>query len=436
MNSFTQPDYSTPSKRTAVFEPGKVSKEAQLKAREGLKRPSLIIPTPESSPVQHASCSLSHQQDQFSTPKTSFSTTASPKSMFSTPITETCQLPISPMASPMRSSPTLLKYLPISASIPQQDVESQIEDSLIDDVFKFDVSRSTIIGRGSYSTVLQCSCKDNLFAIKIPTSVKTSKWIFKEMLNYKIFQNHAIVNHWELESLPVLNVYGITMLDRSQYPRIRYGETVPCIVSERLSYSLTTLAESQPATSTTELHIGSSLWWRLARQILTALQLLNDCHLVHMDIKPANVLFDNNMSSFKLCDLTSAALQEDVISEYHTKLQLGAFYDVTPQYCAPELMESPPHYPSYSSDLFAAGLTLLYAATGEQPYSQVLSSVGVPSVYVTECIKKNKALELVSPTGIKRLQSDTRAFNLIQRMIVSRASLAECMDIVNHSAQY
>lgn len=335
--------------------------------------------------------------------------------------------PISSPTSPI-SSPTMQKYLPISSLVDHDEVIAQIDDSVIDQKFHFETNKEKTIGRGSYSTVLETQCQGALFAIKIPTGIKTSKLILKEMFNYRVVQNHALLHVLELQALPVLNVYGLTFIDKSQYPRLRAQESVPCLVSELLSYSLERLISKSVRTEG-QLHIGTERWWELARQSLAALELLQQCHIVHMDIKPSNILYNVGMGQFKICDFTSAGLQEDIIVEHGKKLQNGGFFDVTIQYCAPELVLHPPQCPSHHTDLYALGLSLLYAATGEQPYASLFSS-GSSMIYITESIKKNKILDFVSHEAMAKLRNDPRALHLIE-MIIQRQTLDACLDFVH-----
>jgi serine/threonine-protein kinase PRP4 len=54
-----------------------------------------------------------------------------------------------------------------------------------------------------------------------------------------------------------------------------------------------------------------------AHQLLLALSLLKQCHILHADIKPDNILLSEKTSVLKLCDLGSAAdISENAITPY------------------------------------------------------------------------------------------------------------------------
>jgi serine/threonine protein kinase len=321
----------------------------------------------------------------------------------------------------------MLKYIPLSSLVDREEVIAQIDDAVIDPKFKFNVHKDKIIGRGAYSIVLECSLDDQAFAVKVPSSIRASKLVLKEMFNYRIIQNYELLHGIDQAGAPVLNVYGLTFMDKSHLTRIRPHESRPCLVSEQLSCSLEKLISK--AAHSGQLHIGNDLWWRLAHQLMNALQLLRHCHIVHMDLKPSNVLFDSTYGDFKVCDFSSAGLEEDIHAEYERRINDGLFYDVTLQYCAPELAQLPPSSPSYHTDLYAVGLTLLFAATGEQPYADILSA-GSSFIYLNECIKKNKVLDFVSCQGLKKLNSDPKAMELI-KSIVAREPWETCLKIAN-----
>lgn len=48
-----------------------------------------------------------------------------------------------------------------------------------------------------------------------------------------------------------------------------------------------------------------------ARQILSALHLLQKCKVIHADIKPDNIMVNYSKTAVKLCDFGSAGSAED-----------------------------------------------------------------------------------------------------------------------------
>jgi hypothetical protein len=93
----------------------------------------------------------------------------------------------------------------------------------------------------------------------------------------------------------------------------------------------------------------------LARQVSGALAALHATGLLHLDVKPENLLWDADRAV--LMDLGFARDSEAA--------REGGFLG-TPAYAAPELLRG--GVPGPGADLFALGVTLYEAATGERPF--------------------------------------------------------------------
>jgi serine/threonine-protein kinase len=95
---------------------------------------------------------------------------------------------------------------------------------------------------------------------------------------------------------------------------------------------------------------------QIARQMAAGLAAAHDAGVLHRDLKPANVMIDG-AGNVRLLDFGIAAPLED---DHATKRLMG-----TPGFLAPELLAG--EKPSRGSDLYAWGLVVHYAATGESP---------------------------------------------------------------------
>ncbi|KAH7045974.1 kinase-like domain-containing protein [Macrophomina phaseolina] len=92
-----------------------------------------------------------------------------------------------------------------------------------------------------------------------------------------------------------------------------------------------------------------------AQQMFIALSLLRKCNIVHADIKPDNMLVNENRTVLKICDLGSAA---DI-----SECEVPAGLLVSRFYRAPEIMLGIPH--DYGIDMWAVGCTLFELYTGK-----------------------------------------------------------------------
>ena len=159
-----------------------------------------------------------------------------------------------------------------------------------------------------------------------------------------------------------------------------YNESEHALVLDAIPLSLDTsiklhakFARSNVSTKTMfEPIIGLDQWLSLAKGLVTGLAYLHSQNCVHGDIKPGNVLLQSattDSSSAPLyCDFSSSHIfHPDRVAE-----EVGA---VTTEYSSPELLESfyrrngQRAVATLASDVFALGVTLLVAATGESPYA-------------------------------------------------------------------
>lgn len=95
---------------------------------------------------------------------------------------------------------------------------------------------------------------------------------------------------------------------------------------------------------------------RCARQVLTALRHLKKCGIMHADIKPDNILVDENMTSATLCDLGSAVWLNAAPAEI-TEYVASRFYRAPEIILGMELTEA--------IDMWSVGCVLYEVFTGQ-----------------------------------------------------------------------
>ena len=99
---------------------------------------------------------------------------------------------------------------------------------------------------------------------------------------------------------------------------------------------------------------------RLGQQLASALACAHEHGVVHRDLTPANVLVDDETGEAKLIDF-GIAMSEHAVGLTATGLVVG-----TPAYLSPEQVEG--RRASAASDVYALGLVLLEALTGQRPF--------------------------------------------------------------------
>jgi len=98
----------------------------------------------------------------------------------------------------------------------------------------------------------------------------------------------------------------------------------------------------------------------ITAQTLRALVELRECHLVHRDLKPPNILLSVR-GDCKLSDFGCVAELQDSFGK------CGTFVGTVP-YMSPERIQGEEY--SYASDVWALGLTLVECAVGHFPYAR------------------------------------------------------------------
>lgn len=94
---------------------------------------------------------------------------------------------------------------------------------------------------------------------------------------------------------------------------------------------------------------------------MTALAYVHDRQIVHRDVKPENLIFDERGQVLKLVDF---GLSERLLEEKKLELPCGS-----PGFVAPEVVTQPPSGYDTKADVFSAGCVLFMLLTGEETFS-------------------------------------------------------------------
>lgn len=277
------------------------------------------------------------------------------------------------------------------------------------------------LGQGSHSCVydLQNTALSSLYALKVPQSSRKRSHIYKEAL---------ILTQLQIpmpEPVTIVPFHGLTLVNKSHCKRLRSNETVPAIVLERMNCSLKHYY-------THSAEFDAEQWWLLASSLFSSLQLLKARNIVHGDIKTENVLlnFDSNsLVHFYLADFSSARPAVPSDTQFPV-------LDATLEYCSPEQITNSVT-PSFDTDLYSVGLTLLACITKAEPYAELLSSMvrgsglgarsSLPQTqWLMSAIAKNTPLEF------NVLHDDLwmewhQELTLVSRILQDRITLDECL---------
>ena len=101
---------------------------------------------------------------------------------------------------------------------------------------------------------------------------------------------------------------------------------------------------------------------RIASHVLEGLQTLHEQGIVHRDVKPSNILFDNRGEAH-LADFGVAQVPGGTVGR---SVMLGGPHPGDPAYAAPEQMRDDGGYLTPAADIYALGATLFEAMTGQR----------------------------------------------------------------------
>ncbi|CAN9509573.1 unnamed protein product [Ophioblennius macclurei] len=113
------------------------------------------------------------------------------------------------------------------------------------------------------------------------------------------------------------------------------------------------------------------LVFRLAHQVALGITFLHSRKMLHLDLKPGNVLLDNYLNA-KLTDFGLAKM-------HHSRSQASDRDSDSPagtlNYMPPEAVESASYTPTQATDIYSYGILLWSIATGKPPYDSAISSL-------------------------------------------------------------
>ncbi|KAF2482735.1 kinase-like domain-containing protein [Neohortaea acidophila] len=143
----------------------------------------------------------------------------------------------------------------------------------------------------------------------------------------------------------------------------------------------------------------------LARDLIAGLHFLHSMRVVHADIKPANILLDivdtgrqDPVLRARYIDFSASFL----LDEDNSKLNAGATWD----FMAPEQLriQKELNQPTFASDVWGLGITLLYIIVGGSPYK---AACGTNLFMLREAIKSGDPLGFarMDPAVDKRLKA-------------------------------
>lgn len=232
------------------------------------------------------------------------------------------------------------RTLTLDSIFSQSDV-----DQLDESIWKYSNIRNEIVtlgvlGEGAGGSVAKCKLKtgNKVFALKTINTLNTDpefqKQIFRELQFNRSFKSNYIVRY-----------YGMFRdeLNSSIYIAMEYmgGKSLEAVYKNLLDRGG---------------RIGEKVLGKIAEDVLRGLSYLHEKKVIHRDIKPQNILF-NDEGEVKLCDF---GVSGEAVNSLATTFTGTSFY------MAPERIQGEPY--SVTCDVWSLGLTILEVAQGHFPF--------------------------------------------------------------------
>ena len=208
-------------------------------------------------------------------------------------------------------------------------------------------TRLKIIGQGLYSTV--CTAQENktgkIYAAKMYNAPSDES----DLKYDKLIEHISILSSHPHKA--IIKIYGISPLNF-------YNENCPVLFTEYMRKG--SLQDIISSNKSKHPRAG----WNSTKKLInifgiaSAMKFLHSHQILHRDLKPGNILEDDNFYP-KICDFDFSIKKTDVIAE----VQMFG----TMNYMAPELFLGN-EVPSYASDVFAFAMTI-FAILVETPFS-------------------------------------------------------------------
>lgn len=258
-------------------------------------------------------------------------------------------------------------------------------------------------GRGAWSTVyraIECHPGKILTPLTPPLSPPSSpkQTGINRLLAVKapsrgdahpILQQEARILTY-LHSFPGAATYLVPFHGYDQPLHSLIFSAVPLNLESHVKQAARAARSASPSTQTMfDPVVGVGEWTHLAERLISGLGFLHSQSCVHGDIKPANVLLHGSGGDSTItplfCDFSSSRVIASSTAPGEADEDADDVEEVTavtPDYTSPELLvglhgrtPGARAITTRASDVFALGVTLLFAAIGESPYARARMEV-------------------------------------------------------------
>jgi serine/threonine protein kinase len=211
-----------------------------------------------------------------------------------------------------------------------------------------------VLGQGAFGKVRRAICAQNMrcYAVKI----LHRKAMLKHGAAANVQREIDCLRALSKSLTPCSSVVGlIDLIDTKKYPKIYM--VFELVVGPDLQHLLAEPAQLQR-------QMPNQLVRHLARQLLDAIEFCHNNHVIHNDIKPANMVISSNfalkLTDFGCSQLISMYVDNDTVT----------IWGGSPAYQCPEQYSDTNQngWSGFKSDIWAAGVSIYQLATSSLPW--------------------------------------------------------------------
>lgn len=283
-----------------------------------------------------------------------------------------------------------------------------------------------IVGKGTYGNVfLSHDRHKRRCALKT-----TNNENFKTNIPYDIFKEIIILktlNRIFPESC--CKIYGI----HQDYKKSFY------IVTEYLPYSLKSVLRKL---LNFDISLKKNILMKIFRNMISAVNNLNECGICHLDLSPANLLLDENLN-VKVIDMGCSAfigLEKDRIKNYLETFSVKAPDDSKQNFGylngnKLQFLKNRDYRVNYSSDMFSLGVIIFSAITSQDPDSMIQFLVLKNSIFYFRR-NEDEEVKLTKVSNVMRMTIENfseHSMDFLMRVSVTDSKLRmTCYEAMMH----
>ncbi len=158
--------------------------------------------------------------------------------------------------------------------------------------------------------------------------------------------------HHEYQILKQLDLNGVIRV----YDLIKTQNQIILVLEDMEGESLRSFLNKKP--------LKLELFFKIALQVVDAIDELHIQHIIHKDINPGNIIINKNTLKVKLTDFS---ISSQLIQENQENLSLNNI-EGTLAYISPEQTGRTNHAIDYRTDFYSLGVTFYEMLTGQLPF--------------------------------------------------------------------